>query len=186
MKQKLPTAKEYLILAMIKMLEITDFHNINVKQLCIVAGVNRTTFYAYYDNTFELLQDVKEYMIDKFLENYKEMRDYFESGQLFEDFISEKYLIIYLNYIKDNAKLYKTFLNISFKEEKNDFFEKLISKVSYPVSLNFDKNSQISDVKYFTRFYINGIKGIVDLWMKNNFEEPTEKIAELIIKLKSN
>ena len=46
------TAKDKLIEALIKLLSVKDFNQINVKELCQIANVNRTTFYAYYDNTF--------------------------------------------------------------------------------------------------------------------------------------
>ena len=54
------TAQDKLIEALIKLLSIKDFNQINIKELCQIANVNRTTFYAYYDNTFELLIDAKD------------------------------------------------------------------------------------------------------------------------------
>ena len=52
-------AKEKLLDAFFNLLSIEEFNAISVSELCVVAKVHRTTFYAYYDNTFELLLDAK-------------------------------------------------------------------------------------------------------------------------------
>ena len=42
--------------AFIEMLKETDIYHISVRELCQRADVNRTTFYKYYGNQFDLLE----------------------------------------------------------------------------------------------------------------------------------
>ena len=51
------TAQKRMIDGMISLLQYKSFLDINVKELCMVSNVNRTTIYAQYDNTYELLED---------------------------------------------------------------------------------------------------------------------------------
>lgn len=43
--------------ALLLLLEKKDFEFINVKEICKVAKVNRSTFYLHYDNTKDLLDE---------------------------------------------------------------------------------------------------------------------------------
>ena len=43
--------------ALITLLEKKDFEYITIKEICDTAGVNRSTFYLHYENTFDLLQE---------------------------------------------------------------------------------------------------------------------------------
>ena len=60
------SAKEKLITSLFDLLTTKNFLDINVSEVCKIAKVHRTTFYAYYDNLVELLVDSKDYALKKF------------------------------------------------------------------------------------------------------------------------
>ena len=75
--------------------------------MCNEAGVNRSTFYLHYENIGDLLNETARYLIDDFISYFTAAKNSFnfdfstrERDQL--NFISDKYLIPYLTYIKDN------------------------------------------------------------------------------------
>ena len=43
--------------ALITLLDSKDFEYITIKEICEIAGVNRSTFYLHYDNVNDLLQE---------------------------------------------------------------------------------------------------------------------------------
>ena len=43
--------------ALISLLEKKEFEYITIKEICIEAGVNRSTFYLHYENTSDLLKE---------------------------------------------------------------------------------------------------------------------------------
>lgn len=43
--------------ALILLLDEEEFDRISVSKICKEAGVHRSTFYSYYDNQFDLLED---------------------------------------------------------------------------------------------------------------------------------
>ena len=53
--------------ALLGLLEKKDFEYITIKEICAVAGVNRSTFYLHYENTSDLLKETTQYVTDTFL-----------------------------------------------------------------------------------------------------------------------
>lgn len=179
LKEQHKTAKDKMINGLIKILQYKDFLDITVKDLCIISKVNRTTFYAYYNNTYELLDDSQSYMIDSFLSSFPEKNDLHAA-----DFLSKKYLIPYLNFIKEKQILYKTYIKNSINITKNDHFQEIIKYVAKPIFMK--KNNDETLLIYISRFYIDGITSVVNEWIRWDFKEDSNYIADLIIGIKEN
>ncbi|MGN1155087.1 MAG: TetR/AcrR family transcriptional regulator, partial [Agathobacter sp.] len=45
---------------LLKMLEVKPIHQIQVKALAAELGIGRSTFYAYYDSVYDLLQEIED------------------------------------------------------------------------------------------------------------------------------
>ena len=56
--KRIKKSKAALKEALLTLMKKKDFHKISVKELCGLAGLNRSTFYANYRDTDELLLDV--------------------------------------------------------------------------------------------------------------------------------
>ena len=56
--------------ALLSLLEKKDFAYITIKEICEVAGVNRSTFYLHYENTADLLKETTQYILDKHFSYY--------------------------------------------------------------------------------------------------------------------
>lgn len=59
-------SKEALRQALVELSSHTPYPDINVRDLCVKAGVNRSTFYQHYKNTREVLEDVEEHFLSGF------------------------------------------------------------------------------------------------------------------------
>lgn len=172
------TAKEKLIDAFFSLLTIKDFQSINISELCNLAKVHRTTFYAYYDNLLELLEDAKNYAIQKFLN--KKITKNSE-----DDFLSFPILIPYLNFIKSNKNLYIAYLNNSHAFEADKDFERIYQEVFLQDALRKYKDIDEWLVRKITEFFINGIVGLIKSWLQNGCKESTEQIAKVIVTIRN-
>lgn len=171
-------SKDKMINALLNLLTIKDFKDINVSELCLVAKVHRTTFYAYYDNVFELLEDAKKKSVLQLKEKYKGI-DFSKVS------FDENLLKIYLNFVKDNAPLFKAYLKNSIAlDSENDFIKMLESQ---PIKKAKEKygDDDIS-IYYLTRFFIEGIYSIIITWINRDFKESVEKIANIISSINVN
>jgi len=172
--------------ALICLLEKKDFEYITIKEICQEAGVNRSTFYLHYENTRDLLEETVEYLNEKFgsyfQSNDKETIQKLQNGDVEElIFIRKENLDPYLNFIKDNKRIFMAVLSAPeiFASEKS--FKRLSEIVFYPVMERFSIPE--NEYKYRLMFYIKGIMGIIEEWIKNQCEEPVGFIRDMIIKI---
>lgn len=181
---KYDAARKKLIKGFLLLLDKKDFLQIGVKELCLVAEVNRSTFYAHYDNTYELLEDCREYLAKSFMETYtEEQRKRFEEGRLEKNYITEEYVLPYLRQIRRNKTIYRTYLKLNLSAKDDVFFERLLERIAYPVAKENGRAYDSNEIRYITRFYVEGINAIVRCWIEGNFEEKEEDICRIITRL---
>ncbi len=172
------TAKEKLIKTFFDILTIKNFQDINISELCRISNVHRTTFYAYYDNLMELLEDAKKYAINKFFSAHIQKRDEI-------DFLSIDILVPYLNFIKSYANLYKAYLTNSKIFEADEDFEKLYHEIFLKDALNKHKHVDEWMVRKITNFFIDGINGLIKSWLEDGCKENAEEIAQVIVTIRN-
>lgn len=171
--------------ALLQLLNENEFQNITITQICEIAKVNRSTFYAHYQSTRDLLNETKNLLIDNFLKEYEELSkgiNYVDMDKLKPEesiFINNNYLLPYLSYIKTHKHLYKIYHNNSIQFGENDNFQKMMNGVITPVFSKFG----ISDKKvinYMANYYLNGIIAIINEWVNDDCNDDIEFISSII------
>ena len=99
--------------AFLTLLAKKNFEYITVKEICEVAGVNRSTFYLHYETMSDLLSESVSRMNEQFLACMEKDSDAFSAklrncprDELY--LITPEYLTPYLSYIKNNKRLFRT------------------------------------------------------------------------------
>ena len=168
--------------ALLILLETKDFEFITVKEICLKAGVNRSTFYLHYENTSDLLVETIEMITKRFYESFNnENHDVFTTSKEESIFINEKYLIPYLNFVKENKKIFKLIHDKPqlFSAQKianqmyKDFFSPILDK------FGVEEKEKI----YIFSFFTQGTLAIVLRWLANNCKEEVEEMSALIIRI---
>lgn len=170
--------------ALITLLNKKDFELITVKEICELAGVNRSTFYLHYDNSYDLLKETIEAVYKDFFsrfsaDGYKEINLKEKSDEeLF--LITPKYLMPYLEFVEDNRKLF------SIMYEKNEMmgakklYEKWFKDIFGPILTRFGVSQE--NQTFIMIFYLNGIIGIINEWLARDCKESKETIISIIQK----
>ncbi len=163
--------------ALLELLEEKDFEYITVKEICQKAGVNRSTFYLHYETIGDLLSECIDYMNQVFY-SYFPPRDnkFSEKTDLY--FITPEYLNPYLQYIKENKRIFQTSINKSAILNSNKKYDALFNHIFSPImeKYNIPENKR----KYVITFYINGIIAVICQWLKNDCAESIEFIVNII------
>lgn len=170
--------------ALITLLEKKDFEYISIKEICEVAGVNRSTFYLHYENTADLLKETTQYITDSFLTYFsvdtKSIAYKYNNCELKDlVFITPQYLIPYLTYIKENQKVFKTAIKHLGTMDFQKVYDKMFKFIFNPVLERFSFPER--DRVYVLKFYLTGITAIVMEWLKNDCEESIDDISRIII-----
>lgn len=169
--------------AFLELLEKKDFAYITVKEICERANVNRSTFYLHYETIEDLLSESVEYINEKFLAHMKQNKEEFMSKmkdcpleQLY--LITPDYLEPYLNYIKQNKKLFLVSLMKAKTLRLDDSYNKMFRYIFSPILERYQV--PVEERKYVMAFYINGIIAMITQWLKNDCKEDIQFIRKLI------
>lgn len=135
----------------------------------------------HYENINELLVESIEMINKKFIAQFEsKSKDKLQSSDTII-FISPEYLIPYLNFIKENPKVFNLIHNKPdiFGAEKT--FKKMYRTTFEPALQKFNLNKD--EAIYIFEFYTNGTLSIILKWVERGCKESIEKITELILKL---
>lgn len=171
--------------ALVSLLEEKSLEFVTVKEICEMAGVNRSTFYLHYETIEDLLSECMENVNKKFLsyfgDQYKDFIEKIDAAPL-EDLIliKDEYLIPYLKFINENRNVFYAAYNSPHVMQSTQKFEGLYQHIFQPIMERFDYPE--SERKYAITYYVNGIAAIVMEWLKDGCRESKEDIAEVIFR----
>lgn len=166
--------------ALFTLLDQKEFTEISILEICKLADVNRSTFYAHYENTYELLQDANKELTSKFFASFTENTlDVALVQNQDTYFITEKYLIPYLKFFKKNKKFYKVFIQHISLFKTEEMYNFIIKKVIYPILVKYNiKDDKIAN--FIGKYYLTGINAIVHEWICDDCRDDYMLICEII------
>jgi AcrR family transcriptional regulator len=96
--------KRLLYEALLKMLKTHNINKISIRELCQIAGINRTTFYNHYGSQYDVLNDIAAEYIQS--TSFTVIND-LAAGKNINECLTKV-----LQYIKDNLEFAKLVLNL--------------------------------------------------------------------------
>lgn len=72
MKKQMPTARKKIQRAVIELLKEKEVEQLKVSQICRVAGINRSTFYANYEDCNDMVSQLREYIVQYYEKLFSE------------------------------------------------------------------------------------------------------------------
>ena len=147
--------------AFMELLQTKELQKITVSELCQLADVNRSTFYANYLDVYDLADKLREKLYKAFEEEFpglsNETRQY-GSLRVFR-------------HIKENQMLYKTFFKLGYDE--------LVDTSVYDIE-QATKDFDNKHIKYHVEFFRHGFNAIVKMWLNGGCVESPEEMAEIV------
>lgn len=162
--------------SLVELMQENPISKISVKMICDAADINRSTFYAYYQDQYDLLTKIEKEVITDIKEHVLPISFIEQSGNAITQFTQM------LEYVKANAPLFKVLLSgngdASFQNELMYLGqEKLIAELS-------DENQLDPRVmKYLELYAIAGVQSIVYKWVTDGCIDETDKLSEMIFSL---
>ena len=169
--------------ALLALLEKKDFAYITIKEICSLAGVNRSTFYLHYENTSDLLKETTRYIIDKHLAYYEidkqRLSLNLETCKREELlFITNEYLTPYLTFIKDNQRIFKVAIKQFNALNMDEIYGRMFDYIFNPILERFHVPQK--ERAYVIKFYLTGVFAIVMEWLDHNCSEDMDAIVKVI------
>ena len=148
--------KKILFNSLLNLMKIKNFEKIKISDICEEALVNRSTFYAHYDDKYELLIDLFE---ERKLSLLKDFEDN-ENKAFSKEYLMEL-LSILIDHIEENKETYSAILANNRNGILIDF---LIDAIEKDVSERLKGNSEIKSsdlpLDIIVKFYAGGLINI--------------------------
>lgn len=143
-----------------------NYEDITTSKICSRAGINRSTFYAHYDDINDLIIKIES-------EFAKGVASIFDFGlrQTNQAFVEM------FEFIKQNKHFYKAFLSIPYTT-----FAEARTKNNILTNIkDNDKNLDEIEVFYRASFFGAGIKEMCRIWLERDCKESPEEMAQLLL-----
>lgn len=115
--QRTALTKQRLQHALLRMLKTHAIHQISIRELCLEAEINRTTFYNHYGSQYELLRDISQRYLDA-------IADCLHAADATNRESIQRRVVLVLRYIAENIELSALLFNNNVDP---DFAERLFS-----------------------------------------------------------
>lgn len=161
-----------------------EINEISVQEICKKASINRTTFYAHFDDVEDLMQKILDEKEQEIRIIFKDLKDGAYKP------VNEQSLQMLLEYIQKNSVFYKKYLNDFRSTRMIDYsINASWSQFIEPI-LNSNKKKTNVTVKYQFEYFKSGLIGVTRSWLnadcKESPQELTSILKNLIIDIKEN
>lgn len=146
----------------VELLQSRELGEITVSDICKRAELNRSTFYANFDDIYALAGRVRERLEEEVSALY--------GREAAEHFNSNDYLRLF-RHIRDNQLFYKTYFKLGYDRGPNLFA--------------YDRNQaeryfQNRHIEYHMTFFKSGFNAIVKLWLERGCRETPEEMEAIL------
>lgn len=157
--------------ALVAMLRDKHISGISVKELCELADVNRSTFYAHYRDPLDLLHQIEAEVFEN-VKLYLDKQEYIDYPR-----VSQKVLTDILTYGKENASLFEALLS-----ENSDYaFQRDLLELSQIMSSQYTLGFNQKESEYLQAFATAGCVSVLQKWLRNGAAESPETISALVL-----
>lgn len=166
------------ITAFWKLYEKKEIDKISISDICKVAGYNRTTFYVYYENIYDLLNKAVE---DIFIPLQENVISILGLNRILDQNAVEN---IYFNIFKEKGK----YIEILSKRQHYYIFNEKIKTNFISLIRERVKNVQIEDtqdLEYLLEYQISAILGVMRYWFQSGRQLPENELIEMIYNISS-
>lgn len=149
--------------AFIEFIQTKELNEISVSDICKVADINRSTFYANFVDIYDLADKIKVHLEDELNLLFDDMNNAISRGP--------DNSVKFFQHIKDNQLFYHTYFKLGHDQK----FQLL--------NYNKDQAKDYFDDKqiaYHVEFFRNGLNAVIKMWLNGGCQESPEEIAEVI------
>ena len=167
--RRVKMTKKLLKDAILELLEERNLDRITVTDICAAADVNRSTFYAHYEDIHGLLREIEDDMLERMPVlpiPYANQPDQVGLERLME----------FLRYVQSNARLYRVML---IRRDGGVFFNRAVNAMMEAARRSGPVMDELL-ARYDCAYRLNGTIGIIREWIEDGFTMTPEELAKVI------
>lgn len=173
--QRVALTKELVHRALIALLKKQEIHRISIRELCQIAGINRTTFYNHYGSQYDVLAEIRDWYL-------RDIAEAIESADLQDPENLWSRVSLVLEYMEQNLEISRLLIHNNIDES---FVQRLFSLPKIGDMLAETLKASVSSRAYrdVVSFAISGSYKLVQNWIAEDDRRSPAEMAKLILRL---
>lgn len=158
-------------------------NKITVTEICEKADVNRSTFYSYYTDIYDLHQKIIKEFFHMQKNVIKHIKEELSNKTDIKDItLNDYYSIIfyYLKTVKENQELYKFTFNQNSTTAIHSSFGRVLYHTVRDVLAPLIEESRLEELKKAFTFVSGGTTAVIMTWLERDCDDPVETLARHI------
>lgn len=148
--------------AFVNLIQTKELHTVSVSDICKIADLNRSTFYANFEDIYDLADKIRENLESEF-------SSLFDNS--YETRSGNQDAVRMFQHIKDNQLFYKTYFKLGYENNHK--------------TLTYDINQAERDfagkhIDYHIEFFKAGLNAIIKRWLERECAESPEEMAQIL------
>lgn len=168
--------KHAIFKAFVELLNEKDVNQITITDIAKKANINRKTFYNYYSDAYEVMEEIENLTVEAFINNMGTV----EFTNM-ADFLTEIF-IKFTETVNNDLQ----FFNLLFKTNNRSFLMvKIVEALKKYVQKRIEEINEL-DMRRFevvSNFYLSGVLSVYMNWFMNNYDQSIEEISALLTEL---
>ena len=175
--RRIRRTKRMLLQSLTQLMAKKKINQISITELTETADVNRSTFYLYYKDIFDMLAQIETEMFEAFskaLEKYKKANATYDNTLTF--------FIYIFDYVRSNADMCKILLGPDGDYTFVEKFKKAINQEYPPID---NLKGRVGGY-YVMPFIVAGFIGIIQQWLEADMNASSRDMAVFALEMISN
>lgn len=169
--------KKILLHCLTELMSKKKINQISVKELADLADVNRSTFYLYYKDIFDMVEQIENEMFIEFIDAFKKYAK--ENGTYKSSLDFYTYIF---EYVKNNAEICKILLGPDGDYSFIKKFKNAIIQIKPPL----DNQIPQIEIHFIRPYIISGCIGVIQQWLTDGLNVPPKEMAAIITRAIKN
>ena len=166
--------KNLIYSTLMNLMKEKTFEEIRVSDICNRALINRSTFYAHYEDKYDLLVDFINNLKEEFVAKLSKNRNNLDTRDYYIELIK-----VFLDYVEDKKDIYSL---IMLKNRNSIMMDILLSVVNDDV-IKRVKSDEINTKipgNIIAKFYLGGVINLGVEWLKDDNKYTKEDIIKYL------
>ncbi|WKY44580.1 TetR/AcrR family transcriptional regulator [Eubacteriaceae bacterium ES2] len=175
------TTKENIIAAFWSLYCHKRIEKITVKEICLISGYNRSTFYVYFRDVYEVLEEIEAITVEA--QDFKMI--ILEQIVKADVQVGQALLASVLTLFEKNSK----YLPVLLGENGDPLFRKKLLEKLAPVVLSMYEDLKPEEelkVKYLMEYQSAAMLSTIANWYANDKDLPADQFIELLLSVTTN
>lgn len=175
--RRIRKTKKALLQSLTRLMNEKKISDISVKELTDLADINRSTFYKYYKDIFDMLEQIETEMFVEFSRAFEKLN---KETNSYANLLS--FFTYIFEYVQNNADMCKILLGHDGDYSFIEKFKNAIIKTKPP----FDESVPKVKIHFLRPYIIAGCIGVIQQWLEDNLNVPPKDMAVIVTEMAQN